>query len=93
MHLPAQLGIQRHAKVLRCLVMWYGFAIHIYRYTVTPFVGEIHVHRLYSLSLMSHCLVQLFIVSASCCNFSVASSTSAMMAVSSEKVATVVPAG
>jgi len=36
MHLPAQLGIQRHAKVFRCLGVRYGFAIHKYRYMMTP---------------------------------------------------------
>jgi len=48
------------------------------------------------LSLISYCRVQLFISSAAICNFSVASTTSAptaMMAVSSAKVATVGPSG
>jgi len=52
--------------------------------------------NLSSLSLINHCLVRLFSLSAAVCNFSVASSTlspTAMMAVSSAKVATVVPSG
>jgi hypothetical protein len=46
MHVPAQLGIQRHAKVLRGLGVSYGFAIHNYRYMMIPFVGEGYVDRL-----------------------------------------------
>ena len=96
-HLPAQFGVQRHAKVFHCLGMMYGFAIHNYREMVTPFIGEVHMNQqLSSLSLINHCLVHLFISSAALCNLSVASSTSpptSMMAVSSAKVAILVPSG
>ena len=40
MHLPAQLGIQRHANVLRGLGMSYDFAIHNYRHMMIPSVVE-----------------------------------------------------
>jgi hypothetical protein len=59
---------------------------------VTPFVGEIHVHQLVFIKFNE----PLFSSVAYCCNVSVASSKSAptaMMAVSSAKVATVVPSG
>ena len=46
MYLPAQLGIQGHAKVFRGLGVRYGFAIHNDRYMMIPFVSEGHVDRL-----------------------------------------------
>jgi hypothetical protein len=46
MHLPAQLGVQRHAKVFRCLGMRYSFAIHNHRYVVTSSVRKVRVCRL-----------------------------------------------
>ena len=96
MHLPAQLGIQRRAKVLRGLGVSYGFAIHNYRYMMILLLVKVTWIDLSSLSLISHCQVQLFISSAALCNSSVASTSSppmAMMAVSSAKFATVVPSG
>ena len=94
MDLQAQLDIQRHAKVLRGVGVKYGFAIHSYRYMMISFVSEGYVERLVFVELISHCRVQSFISSAALCNFSVASTTSpptAVIEVSSAKVATVVP--
>ena len=60
------------------------------------FVGEIHVPRLVFIKFDEPLFSPAVYCVAACCNFSVASSTSVltvMMAVSSAKVANVVPSG